>query len=102
LFYGIGAVIGPMAASTVIELLDSPHGFFVYLSIASAVPSAISYLLRYKEMTTIIPVADQGDFMILNHTSQIALQIDLQSQGMETKEKMDSIPMGSVPPPSQA
>jgi MFS family permease len=80
LLNGIGAVLGPMAASTVIELLDSPHGFFVYLSAASAVFAAVSFLLRQKEMARIIPVADQVNFMAMNNTSPIALQAGLHPQ----------------------
>ncbi|MBU0464831.1 MAG: MFS transporter [Proteobacteria bacterium] len=30
LFYGIGSVIGPIAASSVMGLLDTPYGFFIY------------------------------------------------------------------------
>ncbi len=76
LFYGIGAVIGPMVSSSFRELLGNPHGFFVYFSVASLIFAAVSFGLRQREITLIVPVEDQVDFMIMNHTSQIALQIN--------------------------
>ncbi|MBI9092685.1 MAG: MFS transporter [Desulfobacterium sp.] len=75
LFYGIGAVIGPMVSSSFMELIGSPHGFFVYFSAASLIFSAASLYLRQMEIAQIVPVEDQVDFMIMNPTSQIALQI---------------------------
>ena len=80
LFQGIGAVIGPMASAAAIELLDSPQGFFVYFSIICAVSAAVSFFLRQKEIAQIIPVEDQGDFMVMNHTSPVVLQIDLRHE----------------------
>jgi MFS family permease len=80
LFYGIGAVIGPIASSTTIELLDSPYGFYIFFSGASAIYAMVSFLLRQMEMAQIIPVEEQVDFMIMKHTSQMALQIDPRSE----------------------
>jgi len=76
LFYGIGAVIGPIVASSFMELLDSSHGFFVYLSAASLIFAAVSFVLRQREIARIVPVEDQVDFMIMSHTSQIAFQMN--------------------------
>jgi len=86
LFYGIGAVIGPIASSATIELLDSPYGFYVYFLGTGAVYTAVSSFLRQKEIAQIIPVEDQVDFMIMKHTSQMAIQIDPRSEF----DKMDS------------
>ena len=87
LFFGIGAVIGPMASSTVIELLDSPYGFYIYFSGISAISAVLSFLLRQKEMAQIIPVEDQVDFMIMKHTTQMAMQIDPRSEDDKTDPK---------------
>jgi MFS family permease len=83
LFYGIGAVIGPMASAAVIELLDSPHGFFAYFSVVCALSAGVSFFLRQKEIAQIIPVSDQGNFMVMKHTSPVALQIDLRLEDPE-------------------
>ena len=80
LFFGIGAVIGPIASSAVIELLDSPYGFYIYFSGISAISAAFSFYLRQKEIAQIIPVEDQVDFMIMKHTTQMAMQIDPRSE----------------------
>ena len=80
LFFGIGAVIGPIASSTTIELLDSPYGFYIFFSGASAIYAVVSFALRQTEMAQIIPVEEQVDFMIMKHTSQMALQIDPRSE----------------------
>jgi MFS family permease len=84
LFQGIGAVIGPMASAAAIELLDSPQGFFVYFSIISVISAGVGLFLRQKEIAQIIPVEDQGDFMMMDHTSPIVLQIDLRQEDPET------------------
>jgi len=80
LFYGIGAVIGPIASSTVIELLNSPYGFYIYFSGISALSATLSFYLRQKEIAQIIPVKDQVDFIIMNHTTPMAIQIDPRSE----------------------
>ena len=80
LFYGIGAVIGPIAAASVMGLLDTPYGFFIYFSGVSVTYALVSLFLRHKEIARIIPVEDQVDFMIMKHTTQMALQIDPRSE----------------------
>ena len=76
LFHGIGSMMGPMVSSSVMVLLDNPSGFFVYFSATGMMFTAVSFLLRQNEFARIIPVENQVDFRIINHTSQIALQID--------------------------
>ena len=80
LFYGIGAVIGPIASSAAIELLDSPYGFYIFFSGVSAMYAVISFLLRQMEIAQIIPLIEQVDYMIMKHTSQMAIQIDPRSE----------------------
>ncbi|WP_304511915.1 MFS transporter [Desulfobacula sp.] len=80
LFFGIGAVIGPIASSAIIELLDSPYGFYIYFSGIGAISAALSFYLRQREIAQIIPVEDQVDFMIMKHTTQMAMQIDPRSE----------------------
>jgi len=88
LFFGIGAVIGPIASSAVIELLDSPYGFYIYFSGISAISAAFSFYLRQKEIAQIIPVEDQVDFMIMKHTTQMAMQIDPRSEIDEIESEL--------------
>jgi len=89
LFYGVGAVIGPIASSAVIELLDSPYGFYLYFSGTSAVFTAVSFFLRQKEIALIIPVEEQVDFMIMKRTSQMAIQIDPRSEFVKTELEIE-------------
>ena len=51
-----------------------------YFSVISAVYTAVSCFLRQKEIVRIIPVEEQVDFMIMNDTSQMAMQIDPRSE----------------------
>lgn len=88
LFFGIGAVIGPIAASSVMGLLDTPYGFFIYFSGVSATFALVSLFLRHKEIIRIIPVEDQVNFMIMKHTTQMALQIDPRSEVDQTESKL--------------
>ncbi|MBT4874540.1 MAG: MFS transporter, partial [Desulfobacula sp.] len=85
LFYGIGAVIGPIVSSSVMEMLDSPYGFYIYFSGVSTAFALISLFLRHKELARVIPVEDQVDFMIMNHTTQMAIQIDPRSEVDQTQ-----------------
>lgn len=80
LFYGIGAVIGPLASSAAIALLGSLHGFYIFFAGTGAVFAVVSFILRQKEIAQVIPVEDQVDFMIMKPTSQVALQIDPRSE----------------------
>ena len=89
LSFGVGAVIGPLISSATIEFFDNSHGFYVYFSCIAAVYTAVSYFLRKKEIARSIPVEDQVDFMIMKHTSQMAMQIDprLELDEMESEEE---------------
>ena len=89
LFYGIGAVLGPIASSLAIELLDSPYGFYIFFSGTSAVYAMVSFILRQKEISQRIPVEDQVDFMIMKPTSQVVMQIDPRLEFDKTESKDD-------------
>ncbi len=80
LFFGIGAVIGPIVSSASIEFLNSPFGFYIYFSCVGTVYTAVALYLRHKEIAQIIPVEEQVDFMIMEHTSQMAIRIDPRSE----------------------
>ncbi len=80
LFYGLGAVAGPVVSSIFMEQLDTPYGFYIYFSCVGAAFALTSFLLRQKEMARIIPVRDQVDFKIMNQTSQVAFSIDPRSE----------------------
>jgi len=69
LFFGIGAVIGPLISSTVIEYIDNPYGFYAYFTCIGAAYTIIAYVLRKKEIAKSISVEDQGDYKIMKHTS---------------------------------
>ncbi len=75
LFYGIGAVIGPIAAASVMGFLNTPYGFYIYFSCIGATFALVALFLRHKEIVRIIPVEDQVDFMVMKHTTQMALVI---------------------------
>ncbi len=79
LFYGIGSVFGPVTASAAIQLLDSPYAFYMYVCAVSTISAGVCLVLRQKEMVEIVPVEDQVDFIIMDHTSHMAVQIDPRS-----------------------
>mgnify|MGYP001823208431 CR=1 FL=1 len=85
LFFGVGAMIGPLASSSTIALLDSPYAFFIYFSATSALYVLVSIVLRQREIARIIPIEEQVDFMIMEQTSKIAIRIDPRSIVDETK-----------------
>ncbi|MDD9304106.1 MAG: MFS transporter [Desulfobacter sp.] len=93
LFFGIGSVIGPVISSSCMAVSGSPHGFFVYFSAASLIFAVVSFGLRQREIAQIVPVETQVDFMILNHTSQIALQTNscLENDKTESESIKDTL-----------
>ncbi len=91
LFFGIGAVIGPIASSSVIELLDSPYGLYIYFSAIGTIYAVVAFFLRHKEIAQGIPVEEQVDFIIMKHTSPMAMQIDPRSE-VDTMESVESEP----------
>ena len=90
LFFGIGAVIGPIASSSVMEMLNSPYGFYVYFSGVSTAFALTALFLRHKELARVIPVEDQVDFMIMKHTTQMAIEIDPRSEVDQTESKLET------------
>jgi MFS family permease len=84
LFYGVGAVTGPVVSSAAIEFFPRPYGLFIYFSGIGLLYALVSFLLRLKEIALVIPVEEQVDFIIMNHTSQVAIQIDPRTQTDQT------------------
>jgi MFS family permease len=80
LFFGIGAVIGPLISSSVIEFIDNPYGFYAYFTCISVIFTIVAYILRKKEIARSISIEDQVDYMIMKDTSQMAMQIDPRSE----------------------
>ncbi len=74
--YGIGASIGPIAATTAMALVNEPSGFFVHSLLISGVFGLLAFVLRRREGLEIVPVSEQVDFIPLRRTSTAALQID--------------------------
>jgi len=73
LCYSIGAVFGPILAAAVMTLLKTPYGLYVYWSLVAGVFAVITVYLKHKERITIIPVADQVNFVPMKNTSSVAM-----------------------------
>lgn len=73
---GVGAVFGPLVASTVMTLAGTPFGFFYYFIGTSSLYAVISVILRRIERVRIVPVEEQVDFVIMKKTSDVALHFD--------------------------
>ncbi len=76
LCYSIGAVFGPILASTVMTLLNTPYGLYVYWAMVAGVFAVITIYLKYKERVTTIPVAEQVNFAPMKNTSSVAMVLD--------------------------
>jgi len=76
LCYGIGACIGPLAASTAMVALDPPYGLFVFVAGVMALFSAAVFVLRRKEKVTIVAAEEQAAFMPMESTSPVAMTLD--------------------------
>lgn len=80
LFYGVGSVIGPLVASSLMAFLDNAYGFYIYYSGVGLISAVVLVILRQKETTRIVPVEDQVNFMIMKRSSQVAMQMDPRSE----------------------
>jgi len=76
LCYSIGAIFGPILAAAVMTILKNPFGLYVYWSLVAGVFAVITIYLKYKERISIIPVAEQVNFIAMKNTSSVALLLD--------------------------
>ncbi|HIJ54615.1 MAG TPA: MFS transporter [Deltaproteobacteria bacterium] len=76
LSYGIGASIGPIAASGFMGLSKSPYGFFIYCALVSGMFAIAGYYLRRKEKISVVPVEEHVNFRPMRSTSPVAMVID--------------------------
>ncbi len=79
LSFGVGAAVGPVGASTVMNLSGSPHGFLYYAAAVAAAYGAVVWFLRQQEKIEIVPVADQASFLPMKSTSIMAAHLDPRS-----------------------
>ncbi len=76
LFYGVGAALGPIGASTAMTLTGSPYGFLMHVSMIAGLYAVVTSGLRRIEKIEIVPVAEQVGFLPMESTSRIALHLD--------------------------
>ncbi len=85
LSYGIGATIGPIAASGFIGFGQSPYGLFAYFTLVSGMYAVASYLLKRKEKIRIIPAEEHVGFIPIRSTSPVAMVIDPRAGARESE-----------------
>lgn len=76
LSYGIGASIGPIAAATTMVALATPFGLFIFCAAVSGLFAFTAIYLRTREKITVIPVAEQVEFVAMKNTSAVATALD--------------------------
>jgi MFS family permease len=90
LSYGIGATIGPIAASSFMSFSKSPYGLFAYCSLVSGLYAAASYYLKRKEKISVIPAEEHVDFIPMRSTSPIVMAIDPRAEVEDNKPTQPS------------
>jgi MFS family permease len=76
LFYGIGAVFGPILSAAVMTLSGTPYGLYFYMIAVSGVYAGVTLLLRRKESVRIVPVDEQVEFVMMETTSDVVMHLD--------------------------
>ena len=76
LCYSIGAIFGPILASFIMTLLNTPYGLYIYWSLIAGVFAAITIYFKQQEKITIIQPSDQVNFMPMKNTSSVAMMMD--------------------------
>ncbi|MDF1590690.1 MAG: MFS transporter [Desulfobacterales bacterium] len=76
LSYGIGASLGPIIASGMMTLLNSPYGLFVFFSLTAGLFALFSFYLVHMEKIKVLPVSAQVKFAPMKNSSPVASQLD--------------------------
>lgn len=84
LSYGVGSVLGPMVASTVMRLTDTPYGLYYFFIGGGAVFVLLCLVWRKLESVEIVPAEEQVDFVIMKQTSNVAIHLDPRLETEET------------------
>jgi MFS family permease len=79
LCYSIGAIFGPIIASTVMTVLRNPFGLYLYWALVAAVFATITIFLRQREKILVVPVEEQVNFIPMKSTSSVAMVLDPRS-----------------------
>ena len=77
--YGIGASLGPIAASMSMAALKTPYGLFVFCGAVGAIYAIVTLYSRKRKKIEIVAVKDQVAFMPMKSASPVAVQIDPRS-----------------------
>lgn len=76
LSYGIGASVGPIAASGMMALLESPYGLFGFFALTAGLFTGLGFYLIGREKITLPPVSEQVHFAPMKNSSPLASQLD--------------------------
>jgi MFS family permease len=83
LCYSIGAIFGPILASIIMTLSNTPYGLYVYWSLVTGVFAVIAIYLKKKERITIIHPAQQVNYVPMKNTSSVAMVLDPRTNAEE-------------------
>jgi MFS family permease len=78
LAYGIGASLGPIASSQVMEAIG-PRGLFAFITVALLFIAAFTAYRMTRR--TAKPLAEQGEFIKVPQTTQVAAELDPRAAG---------------------
>jgi MFS family permease len=76
LFFGTGAMVGPILASAFMTVMKTPYGFFAYFAFVASLYSMTTFYLRKKEFVKIIPVDKNVPFVAMKETWPVVALID--------------------------
>ena len=76
LCYSIGAVFGPVMASIIMTISNTPYGLFIYWSLVSGAFAALALYLKHMEKIAIVHLADQVNFVPMKNSSSVAMVLD--------------------------
>jgi MFS family permease len=76
LSYGVGATVGPIAASNVMVAVGRPEGLFIYFGLVGALFALSVFYFRKREKIEVVPVDEQVGFVPMRSTSPVIGEID--------------------------
>lgn len=74
--YGLGACIGPVVASSAMEVTGRPQGVFFFITAIAGGFGLLVFVLRAREKVAIVVADDQTAFVPMDSTSPVASVMD--------------------------
>jgi MFS family permease len=90
LCYGTGATAGPILASATMGLFHSPFGLFLYCGFIAILYFLVTFYLRAREISKVVPTEEHVGFVVMKTTSPVAVLLHPGADAINELESEDA------------